>query len=98
MLFIKKVTKIDFFILYSIFIIAFISLLQDYSFNLWYEGCHNQLYISLFFFVGRYSRMANNDIFDKAILPFLFTCFIGLLLYIMAPSWYIDYKMQIWDD
>ena len=92
----KGITKFDLFIIFFIGAIAFSSLINNYDHKLWYQGCRSQLYFTIFFFVGRHSQIANLNIFRVGMLPFLCVCITGLGLYIMSPSWYMDYKLQIW--
>lgn len=92
----KQITTLDFFIISFICTIALIGFLQNYDTDLWYFGCRGQLYYTIFFFIGRYSSN-NIRIFQKGLWPFLLVCVIGLILYIASPSWYLDFKMQMWD-
>lgn len=92
----KYVSMFDIFIIVFIGIIAFASLLNNYSYELWYSGCRYQLYATIFFFVGRHPYIQTHLIFRKGVFPFLCVCIIGLFLYVISPSWYMDYKLQIW--
>lgn len=91
----KGVTKFDLFIILFIAVVALSGLLNNYSHELWYQGCRSQLYFTIFFFVGRHPQIANLNLFRVGVLPFLSVCIIGLGLYIMSPSWYMDYKLQM---
>lgn len=92
------ITKLDAFIIFFIGSIAFIGFVQNYNKELWYAGCRGQLYYMIFFFVGRYCGYENIPILQKGVWPFLIVCIIGLILYILSPSWYMDYKLQMWED
>lgn len=94
----KYITKLDIFIIAFLGIIAFTSLLNNYSYELWYSGCRYQLYTTIFFFVGRHPYIQTHLIFRKGVVPFLCVCIIGLILYVASPSWYMDYKLQMWQD
>lgn len=92
------VTKLDLFIILFIGIVAFSSKLNYYDNNLWYLGCRQQLFVTIFFFVGRHPKISKRQIFQNGITPFLIVCCLGLILYIMSPSWYMNYKLQIWQS
>lgn len=94
----KYITKLDVFIIIFIGIIAFTSLFNKYNYELWYSGCRYQLYTTIFFFVGRHPYIQTHLIFRKGVVPFLCVCIIGLILYVTSPSWYMDYKLQMWQD
>lgn len=94
----KYITKLDVFIIIFIGIIAFTSLLNKYNYELWYSGCRQQLYTTIFFFVGRHPNIQAHIVFRKGIVPFLCVCIIGLILYVTLPSWYMDYKLQMWQE
>lgn len=94
----KGGTKLDLFIILFIGVVAFSSKLNYYDNNLWYLGCRQQLFITIFFFVGRHPQINKRQIFQKGIIPFLIVCCLGLVLYVMSPSWYINYKLQTWQN
>lgn len=93
----REITKLDAFIFFFIGIIAMTGYLQNYDKDLWYSGCRGQLYFTIFFFVGRYSCYQNIPIIQKGLKPFLIVCIIGLLLYIIQPSWYMNYKLLMFE-
>lgn len=92
------ITKLDAFIIFFIGSIAFIGFVQNYNKELWYVGCRGQLYYMIFFFVGRYCGYKNIPILQKGVWPFLIVCIIGLVLYFLSPSWYMNFKLQMWDE
>ena len=94
----RQITALDAFIIFFIASIAFSGLLQNYDKDLWYAGCRGQLYYTVFFFVGRYSQYWNIKILKKGLYPFLIVCAIGLFLYITSPAWYMNYKLQLWEN
>ncbi|MDM8154893.1 O-antigen ligase domain-containing protein [Bacteroides gallinaceum] len=93
-----QITTLDAFIIFFIASIAFSGLFQNYNKDLWYAGCRGQLYYTIFFFVGRYSYYMNLRIIKNGLYPFLFVCVIGLILYITSPPWYMNYKLQLWEN
>lgn len=94
----KGITTLDLFIIVFIGIIALSSIFNNYDYHLWYLGCRQQLFITIFFFVGRHPKIKKQQIFSNGIIPFLIVCCVGLALYILSPSWYMDYKLQMWQN
>ena len=94
----KGITKLDLFIILFIGIVAFSSKLIYYDDNLWYLGCRQQLFCTIFFFVGKHPQISKLQIFQKGITPFLIVCCLGLVLYVMSPQWYMNYKLQMWQS
>lgn len=93
-----QTNKLDTFIIFFIVSIAAIGLIQNYDKNLWYAGCRGQLYYMIFFFVGRYCGYKNIPILQKGVWPFLIVCIIGLILYVLSPPWYMNFKLQMFED
>ncbi len=94
----KKMVFFDFLVIVFIGVLALSGYVKDYDESLWYLGCRTELYFIIFFFVGKHPSMRNLDIIRKGIVPFLIVCLIGLYLYFTSPSWYMEYKMEIWSD
>lgn len=93
----KTITPIDIFVIGLILSVAITSLIGQYNYALWYEGCRYQLYIMQFYFVGKYLKNNSIKIFNNGILPFLITCIVALVLYIHPPAWYINFKLALWE-
>lgn len=89
---------IDWFIITFIFIFLFSSILKHYNTQLLYFGFRHQLLLTLFFIVGENSRLAGWGIFQKAKFPILIISFIGLILFITQPNWYMSWKLAMWAD
>lgn len=92
------ISKLDAFIIFFIGSIAFCGFTQNYDKTLWYAGCREQLYYTIFFFVGRYFENKPISMLSKGLFPFLIVCIIGLGLYILSPPWYMNFKLQMWDN
>ena len=94
----NQTTRMDLFIIFFSISIAIASLSNIYPQAFWFEGVRYQLFSIIFFFVGESSTSKDWDFFDKSIIPVLVVCFIGLILYITSPSWYVDFKLSGFTD
>lgn len=90
----KGISWIDVYIIAFSFVIAITSLSNNYPHELWFWGIRYQLLITLFFFVGEHPYMRSWNMFENAKIPFLVVCAIGLGLFLVQPSWYVEYKLS----
>lgn len=85
---------IDGAIFVTIIIILSTSLFNNYPFSLYRTGVRDEILPMFFFPLGRSLYMANNKLFEKAILPVFLVGLIGLYLFIIQPTWYVEYRMS----
>lgn len=94
----NQTTSMDLFIIFFSISIAISSLSNVYPQTFWFAGIRYQLFSIIFFFVGESSYLKDWSFFDKSTTPVLVVCFIGLILYIISPDWYVAYKLSGFTD
>lgn len=87
----KSVSKIDILIISYTAFFSLLGLFYDYPRELWKYGVITQFYYMLFFIVGEYYH-ENINVFRNGYYAVILACLIGLPLYFLSPSWYIEYK------
>lgn len=94
----NQTTRMDLFIIFFSISIAISSLSNIYPQAFWFAGVRYQLLSIIFFFVGESSTSKDWAFFNKSIIPVLGVCFIGLILYITSPDWYVAFKLSGFTD
>lgn len=90
----RRIHGLSMFILASISIITLTSMFNLYSVSVLISGLRWQLFYMLAFIVGSSKRFSDWKFFDMMFWAVFITDLIGVFLYFMPPSWYMDYKFR----
>lgn len=89
---------LDKFILSFLVSIALVGLSIYYLSDLYFAGVRYQLLLTIFFFVGRSRYLSDWSLFEKAKIVVYIVSFIGLILFVVQPGWYVSWKLSGFQD
>lgn len=89
----KHYSGIDVLIFVLIVSVLIGALLSNTSSALLWAGFRYQIFLMIFFFVGRY-YLVNDRFMEIGKYIIICNCILGLYLFITEPSWYISWKMD----
>lgn len=94
----NHVNGLDIFICFFMIILVLSSSLMDYPFELWYYGVRYQILTMIFFFIGKDKRCSDLLILDNGTKVVTIVGVLGILLLIFSPSWYVSWKISVFDE
>lgn len=90
----KKTSRIDRFIIAFIIVLLLSSFFSEGFSELFYNAIRSQIVMMFFFFIGESSFCVDDQLMQRSIIPIILVGICGMILYIYAPSWYIQWKME----
>lgn len=90
----NKLGKIDIAVVCSIIFILFFSLINIKYKTLLIGGIREEIIPMLAFFIGKDPERKDNKIFNYGVYTMFVVGIIGLLLYVLAPGWYISFRLE----
>ena len=69
-------------------------LFGDYPVDIYIASIRDQIFPISFYFFSRSNKTKNIDFFQPALNPLIFAFIVGLILFFLSPSWYIDYRLN----
>lgn len=91
---IEKYVIVDYFVCFYLFYTLISCLFSNYNFELYFYGIKYQVVYTLLYFVGRSHLVTREGLYGNFEKPLLIAFFIGLVLYVWQPAWYIAPKLE----
>lgn len=92
--------SLDWIFMFFLLFIILSSFVQNYNYSLFFDGLFG-LSNMFFFLIARSKLLQVGDIIKKGIPIYVVVSFIGLILFILMPSWYLEWKMRnghVWEE